>query len=70
MNLDLREAIMQRVQNKSKEELSDIIESAIGSDERSLPGIGVLFELMWQHLENDVKETLINTLHEQIMQKA
>lgn len=66
MNLDLRQAIMQRVQNKSKDELVEIIESSIGSDEKSLPGLGVLFEIMWQHTNDQTRQTLVKSLYDQI----
>ncbi|WP_258171386.1 small acid-soluble spore protein SspI [Paenibacillus sp. R14(2021)] len=66
-NLDLRQAIVRRVQNKSGEELTDVIESSIGSDERALPGLGVLFEMIWRSSEvpeqNRMVELLYNHLH-------
>ncbi|QHW33155.1 small acid-soluble spore protein SspI [Paenibacillus rhizovicinus] len=66
-NLDLRQAIVRRVQNKSGEELTDVIESSIGADERALPGLGVLFEMIWQDSEsperNRMVELLYNHLH-------
>lgn len=66
MNLNLRQAIIQRVQDKSSDELVDVIESSIGSDERSLPGLGVLFEIIWQNLEKDTQEQLASTLQKHI----
>lgn len=65
-NLDLRQAIVRRVQNKSGEELTDVIESSIGSDERALPGLGVLFEMIWKDSkapeQNRMVELLFNHL--------
>ncbi|NBD27706.1 small acid-soluble spore protein SspI [Paenibacillus glycinis] len=65
-NLDLRQAIVRRVQNKSGEELTDVIESSIGSDEKALPGLGVLFEMIWQNSkapeQNRMVELLFNHL--------
>lgn len=66
MNLNLRQAIIQRVQDKSSDELVDVIESSVGSDERSLPGLGVLFEIIWQNLEKDTQEQLASTLQKHI----
>jgi small acid-soluble spore protein I (minor) len=66
MNLNLRQAIIQRVQDKSSEELLDVIESSVGSDERSLPGLGVLFEIIWQHSEKDTQNQLAATLKNHI----
>jgi small acid-soluble spore protein I (minor) len=66
MNLNLRQAIIQRVQDKSSDELVDVIESSVGSDERSLPGLGVLFEIIWQHCEKDTQNQLAETLQKHI----
>jgi small acid-soluble spore protein I (minor) len=63
MNLSLRQAIVQRVHNKSSDELQEVIEESIGGEERVLPGLGVLFEIIWQHSETDIQNSLINTLH-------
>ncbi|MFC5652758.1 small acid-soluble spore protein SspI [Paenibacillus solisilvae] len=67
-NLDLRQAIVRRVQGKSGEELTDVIESSIGNDERALPGLGVLFEMIWKSSEatehNKMVETLYNHLQD------
>jgi small acid-soluble spore protein I (minor) len=63
MNLSLRQAIMQRVHDKSSDELHEVIEDSIGGEERVLPGLGVLFEIIWQHSEADIQNSLIDTLH-------
>ncbi|MCD1259911.1 small acid-soluble spore protein SspI [Paenibacillus athensensis] len=66
MNINLRQAIIQRVQNKSNEELSDIIEDSIGGEERVLPGLGVLFEIIWQHCDEQRQTELVSTLKEHL----
>lgn len=62
MNLNLRQAIVRRVEDKSSEELRDVIEDSIGGDDRALPGLGVLFEIIWKHTEENVQQELIETL--------
>lgn len=66
-NLDLRQAIVRRVQDKSGAELTDVIDSSIDADERALPGLGVLFEMIWKSSEkpeqNHMVELLYNHLH-------
>ena len=66
-NLDLRQAIVQRVQGKTGEELTEVIESSIDHDERALPGLGVLFEMIWKNSEptehNKMVRILYNHLH-------
>lgn len=62
MNITLRQAIHQRVHDKSNEELKEVIEDSIGGEEKVLPGLGVLFEIIWQHSEASTQDTLVETL--------
>ena len=66
MEIDLRQAIMNRVQDKSDVELTDIIEGSIHQDERALPGLGVLFEMIWDHSSAAERAQLTQTLHQSI----
>ncbi|MEB3103121.1 small acid-soluble spore protein SspI [Ferviditalea candida] len=66
MNLNLRQAIIQRVQGKDEAELLDIIDGSIDTDERTLPGLGVLFEIIWKHCEQNTREELVLTLKEHL----
>ncbi|MDG0791848.1 small acid-soluble spore protein SspI [Cohnella ginsengisoli] len=66
MNITLREAIFKRVEGKSKAELRATIEDSIGNAEVTLPGIGVLFEMIWTHSAEETREQLVNTLHAQL----
>lgn len=61
--LNLRQAIIQRVHDKSSTDLHDIIDSSVGADERTLPGLGVLFELIWQDTAPDGRQQMVETLH-------
>jgi small acid-soluble spore protein I (minor) len=65
-NLDLRQAIVRRVQNKSGEELTDVIESSIGADERALPGLGVLFEMIWQDSKTPERNRMVELLFDHL----
>ncbi|MFC5451522.1 small acid-soluble spore protein SspI [Paenibacillus aestuarii] len=62
MNINLRQAVIQRVQNKSNEELQEIIDDSIGGVEQVLPGLGVLFEIIWQHSDENIQSELVETL--------
>ena len=67
MNLDLRQAVLQNIKNKSEDQLKDMVESAIEEhEEKTLPGLGVLFEVMWQNLDGNTQEQLIKTLSKNI----
>lgn len=62
ITMNLREAIIKRVQDRDEEELMEIITESMHGDERALPGLGVLFEIMWDHLEPSVKSQLVSEL--------
>mgnify|MGYP001405479181 CR=1 FL=1 len=62
MQLDLRQAIIQRMQGKTTEELAQVIEDSVGHDERMLPGLGVLFEIIWQNSQQNARDQMVNTL--------
>jgi len=66
MSLNLRQAIVQRIHNKSNEELYSVIEDSIDSDERVLPGLGVLFEIIWKYSEKSAQNQMVNTLKEHL----
>ncbi|MEX2416047.1 MAG: small acid-soluble spore protein SspI [Paenibacillaceae bacterium] len=65
--LNLRQAIIQRVQDKSTEELLEVINGSIGSDERALPGLGVLFEIIWEHIDDQQQQDLVSVLNKSLM---
>jgi small acid-soluble spore protein I (minor) len=62
MNLTLRQAIVLKVHDKSSEELLHVIEDSIDGDERALPGLGVLFEIIWKNSNEDTQQELASTL--------
>ncbi|MBJ6362378.1 small acid-soluble spore protein SspI [Paenibacillus sp. GCM10012307] len=66
MNLDLRQAIIQRVHDKSNEELTDVIQGSIGGDEHALPGLGVLFEIIWNASDAPTQNKLVHSLHDEL----
>jgi len=66
MILSLRQAIMKRIQDKTPEELTQVIEDSIGGDDRALPGLGVILETIWQHSNEATREELVHTLKEHI----
>lgn len=64
--VDLRQAIVMRVQDKSSTELSGVIADSIGADERALPGLGVLFEMIWQHSSEPEQSRMVDCLYKQL----
>ncbi|MBM6617519.1 small acid-soluble spore protein SspI [Bacillus suaedaesalsae] len=69
MNLNLRNAVITNVSGNNQQELQDTIVDAIQSgEEKMLPGLGVLFEVIWQNSNNDDRTEMLTTL-EQALKK-
>ncbi|TFE24295.1 small acid-soluble spore protein SspI [Cohnella luojiensis] len=66
MEIDLRQAIIQRVSGKSVDDLTEIIQSSIGGEEMVLPGLGVLFEMIWKDSTAAARKKLATTLHKHL----
>jgi small acid-soluble spore protein I (minor) len=63
MNLNLRNAIIHNVTGNTQDQLEDTIVDAIQSgEEKMLPGLGVLFEVIWQNSSEEDKKELLTTL--------
>lgn len=53
MNIDIRSHIKQNFKNSSTEDIKNSIEQSIQEQEEiTLPGLGVLFEILWQNNTN------------------
>ncbi|WP_040952869.1 small acid-soluble spore protein SspI [Gorillibacterium massiliense] len=70
MTLSLRDAIMMRVNGKNESELREVIEDSIGGEEMVLPGLGVLFEKIWQSGDADLKNKLVHSLETSLTAKS
>lgn len=68
--LNLRQAILQRVQDKSNEQLLEVIDGSIDNDERALPGLGVLFEIIWKHIDEQQQQDLVSVLNQTLLLEA
>ena len=63
MNVNIREYIRNNIKKADASEIEESIESSISSnDEVILPGLGVLFEIVWQNCSEDVKNNILQTL--------
>lgn len=65
-SLDLRQAIRQRIQHQDAAGLYDVIEQSVHGEERALPGLGVLFEMLWEHSEEDWRQAAVQQIEAQI----
>ncbi|MGE8206360.1 small acid-soluble spore protein SspI [Heyndrickxia sp. NPDC080065] len=65
MNLNLRNAIIHNVSGNTQDQLEDTIVDAIQrGEEKMLPGLGVLFEVIWNHSGDQEKHTMLETLEQ------
>ena len=63
--MNIREYIKKNFKNSSIEELRESIEESVQSeDEIVLPGMGVLFEILWLNTGN--KNDILKTIHDVI----
>lgn len=63
MNFDLRNAIIHNVSGNTQDQLRDTIVDAIqNGEEKMLPGLGVLFEVIWKNATEDERREMLETL--------
>jgi small acid-soluble spore protein I (minor) len=63
MDLNLRKAVIANVHTNSQDQLQDVIVDAIQrGEEKLLPGLGVLFEVIWNNSEETDKQEMLTTL--------
>lgn len=63
MDLNLRNAILSNVSENDKAQLeATIIDAIQNGEEKMLPGLGVLFELIWQQSDAEAKEEMVSSL--------
>lgn len=65
MNFNLRNAIIQNVSGNTQDELKDTIVDAIQvGEEKMLPGLGVLFEVIWKNADPQEQKMMLETLEQ------
>ncbi|MGM7682495.1 small acid-soluble spore protein SspI [Cytobacillus sp. Hm23] len=69
MNLNLRQAIITNVSGNTQQELENTIVDAIQrGEEKMLPGLGVLFEVIWENATEEEKHEMLQTLEDGLKQ--
>ncbi len=70
MDLNLRKAILSNVSEHNQEQLEATIVDAIqNGEEKMLPGLGVLFEMIWKEASEDEKQEMLQTLETSLQQQ-
>ncbi|MFZ0447100.1 MAG: small acid-soluble spore protein SspI [Bacillus sp. (in: firmicutes)] len=63
MSLNLRNAIIHNVTGNTQEQLEDTIVDAIQTgEEKMLPGLGVLFEVIWKNSSKQEQQEMLQAL--------
>jgi len=63
MDLDIRKAVLSNLNNANYDSLLSTIEDATSvEEEKVLPGLGVMFEVLWKRATPDLRNTIINSL--------
>ena len=63
MDLDIRQAVLQNLNNATHDDVEATIKDAISiGEDKTLPGIGVLFELLWKNASEEWKNEITNQL--------
>jgi len=71
MDLDLRKAILHNIKENSRDELESTIVDAIqDGEEKLLPGLGVLFELIWKQSDENEKLEMLEALEKGVKQAS
>lgn len=71
MDLNLRKAILTNIATNDQDELEATIVDAIqNGEEKMLPGLGVLFELIWKQSDEQNKQFMVDALEQGVKQKT
>lgn len=63
MNLNIRQTVVQNVKDNNTEQLEDtIVDSIQREEEQLLPGLGVLFEIIWKQSNEQDQQQMLQKL--------
>ena len=63
MNIDIRQNVLANISNNSKDEIYKTIQDAVDKKtDVTLPGLGVLFEVIWNKADNNTRNDLVKYL--------
>lgn len=69
MDLNLRKAILDNIATNDQNQLeATIVEAIQNGEEKMLPGLGVLFELIWQQSSDQERNEMVEALEQGVKQ--
>ena len=67
MNIDIRKNILENFKDAKLEDIKESIKEAVkDKDEIVLPGLGVLFEILWKNSDDNQKKEILQNIYEGI----
>jgi len=64
---DIRNLVLQNLSGSTREEVEGYIQETIDSrEEEALPGMGILFEVVWSKSDTNEKDSMMNKIMEGI----
>lgn len=67
MNIDIRKNILDNFKDSNLEDIKESIKEAIkDNDEIILPGLGVLFEILWKNSNINQRKEILQNIYEGI----
>ena len=67
MNIDIRKSVIDKIREDDENSIVRTIdESTIANDELILPGLGVMLEIFWNKLNNNLKYEIARIIKESI----
>ena len=67
MNIDIRKNILENFKDAKLEDIKETIKEAVkDKDEIVLPGLGVLFEILWNNSNDNQKNEILQNIYEGI----
>ncbi|HLR41198.1 MAG TPA: small acid-soluble spore protein SspI [Virgibacillus sp.] len=71
MDLNLRKAILSNIAENDQEQLeATIVDAVQQGEEKMLPGLGVLFELIWKQSGDQEKQEMVDALEQGVKQAS
>lgn len=66
ITLDLRQAVIHKVHDSSEADLRSMIEGSVDGPEQALPGLGVIFEMIWKNIDRNQQDNLVHVVNEHL----
>lgn len=71
MDINIRKAVIANCAGNEPEQLQDTIVDAIqGGEEKTLPGLGVFFELCWNESDENDRQTMLSNIEKGLPEQA